>query len=69
MFLNDREKGGTALKYIFEKVPRKNQVIFNIFCSAFIVSELDYNVEIYGNLERDEKNKAIEKYYKLGGQS
>lgn len=69
MYLSDREKGGTTLNYIFEKLPKKNQVKFSIYCAAFIVSELNFNVEIYGNLKNAAKNKAIEKFYKLGGQS
>lgn len=42
---------------------------FSIYCSAYIVSELDYDVNIYGNLLKDEKNEEIERYYILGGQT
>lgn len=51
--MQDREKGGTTIKYIFEKDGKKVQHRLILLCPAFIVSELDYDVEVYSNLERD----------------
>lgn len=32
---------------------------FKIYCSGYIISELDYDVQIFGNLMKDELEKSI----------
>ena len=48
--MNDREMGFTYIKYIFEFNEQKNQIKLSIFCPAYIISELDEDMIIYGNL-------------------
>ena len=59
MHLGDRIKGGTTLTIIFDRTKNSNQYTLSVFCKAFIISEIDEDITVYGNLMRDEKNKAI----------
>ena len=50
LYLSDRLKGGTTIKILFDRRKNSNQFILNIYCKAFIISELDENINVYGNL-------------------
>ena len=69
IYVSDRVHGQVKLKIIFEKDENKSQTRLSIFCPAFILSELEEDIIIYGNLDAAEKNNQIEKYYQLAGQS
>lgn len=43
------------LKIIFHTDIERKQIRLNIFCPAFIISELEEDIIIYGNLEHEEK--------------
>ena len=50
LYLSDRIQGGTTIKILFDKRKNSNQFILNIYCKAFIISELDESINVYGNL-------------------
>ena len=65
--MND-SNNGTTFKYVIQRKGNYNIFNFTIYSTGYIVSELDYDIQIYGNLLNDQKNKKTQKYYLLGGQ-
>jgi hypothetical protein len=54
---------------MFEKDFNLKQYRLTIFCPAFILSELDGDIQIYSTLESDEREDNLVQYYLLGGQA
>jgi hypothetical protein len=47
--MRDKGKGVMRLKYIFERDDQKRQIKLMVYCSAFMVSELEEDVLVYGS--------------------
>lgn len=52
LYMNDTDNG-TTFKYVIERKEKSNIFIFTIFTTGYIISQLDYDVEIFGNLLND----------------